>query len=353
MFDSTPISDRQLAIQRLTALWALNECGIGGILHAFNSPFTGLLVGSIAMGCIAFICALSDQKWKTIMTSLIVVLVIKALVSPHASPTAYIAVIFQGVTGALIYRFIPGLLISSILFISLGLVESALQRLLTLTILYGNTLWDAINIWGEWVTTKWGLIIPVSSARLIIYTYLSIHLIVGLVVGWMVYKTITAVHALWGQKQYNLILGKDDTKAFFKGRKKNHWRRYVFFVVLVAIIVLAYSGLPNSDSNLQQGLLAVVRAGAVLTLWFVFLAPLLIHFLKAYLSQKHRQLSSEVAQTMDMFPQLLWIIDKAWTESKPLRFFPRLKFLISHTLLYILQYRTADDTDIQRTNTES
>jgi hypothetical protein len=353
MFESTPLSDRQLAIQRLTALWALNECGLGGVLHAFNSPFTGLLVGSIAMGCIAFICVLADQKWKTIMTSLMVVLVVKALVSPHASPTAYIAVIFQGVTGALMYRFIPGLLISSVLFITLGLVESALQRLLTLTVLYGNTLWDAINIWGEWVASKWGLIIPVTSSTLIIYIYLSIHLIAGIVIGWMVFKTITSVHALWGQKQFSLTLGKDDTKAFFKGKKKGRWRQYIFFVVLVAIIVFAYSGLPNPDSNIQQGFLAIMRAFAVLTLWFVFLAPLLIRFLKNYLGQKHRQLSNEVAQTMDMFPQLLWIIDKTWTESKTLRFYPRLKFLIVHTLLYILQYRTANDTDIQRTDTES
>lgn len=353
MFESIALSDRQLAIQRLTALWALNECGLGGVLHAFNSPFTGLLVGSFAMLCIAFICALSDQKWKTVMTALMVVLVIKALVSPHSSPTAYIAVIFQGVTGALIYRFIPGLLFSSILFVSLGLVESALQRLFTLTVLYGNTLWEAINIWGEWVAMRWGLIIPVTSTQLIIYTYLSIHLVVGIVVGWMAYKTIRSVHALWGQKKYSLLLEKGDTKALFKRKKQGKWRRYIFFFVLVAIIIFAYSGLPDPDSNMQQGLLSIMRACAVLALWFVFLAPVLIRYLKKYLSHKHRQLSTEVSQTMDLFPHLLWIIDKAWVESKAFRSFQRLKFFLVHTLLYILQFRMADDADIHRTDTES
>ncbi len=353
MFESTPTSDRQLAIQRLTALWALNECGLGGVLHAFNSPFTGLLVGSFAMICIAFICALSDQKWKTVMTSLFVVLVIKALVSPHSSPTAYIAVIFQGVTGAFIYRFVPHLLVSSVLFFSLGLIESALQRLFTLTVLYGNTLWDAINIWGEWVADRWGLLIPMTSSRLIVYTYLSIHLVVGIGVGWLVFKTLRSVHDQWGQQQYNLVLGKEDTKSFMKVKKKGKWRRYIFFLLLVFIIIVAYSGFPNPNSNIQQGLLAIVRACAVLTLWFVFLAPLMIRFLQKYLSKKHQQLSLEVEQTMDMFPQLLWILDKVRLESKRLRPYTRIKYFIVHSLLYILQYRTADDTDTHRTDTES
>ena len=141
MFENISSQERVLAIQRITALWALNECGLGGILHALQSPFTGLLVGSIAMICIALICAFAEKKWQAVMTSLAIVLVIKALVSPHSTPTAYIAVIFQGVSGAFIYRYIPGLLFGSVLFACLGLIESAVQRLLVLTILYGNSLW--------------------------------------------------------------------------------------------------------------------------------------------------------------------------------------------------------------------
>ena len=49
MFDNLTKEERTIAIQRLTALWALNECGLGGILHAVKSPFTGLVLGSIAM----------------------------------------------------------------------------------------------------------------------------------------------------------------------------------------------------------------------------------------------------------------------------------------------------------------
>ena len=190
MFKDISSADRTIAIQRLTALWALNECGLGGFLHAIQSPFTGLFVGSIAMICIALICSFTEHKWQTVMTSLAIVLVIKAFVSPHSAPTAYIAVVFQGVTGALIYKYIPGLFFSSVFFLCVGLLESALQRLLTLTILYGNTLWEAINKWGSWVTEKWNFVLPFSSSGMIIGFYLLIHLLAGIMIGWFIYKII-------------------------------------------------------------------------------------------------------------------------------------------------------------------
>ncbi|NJO01983.1 MAG: hypothetical protein HC880_10065 [Bacteroidia bacterium] len=39
----------RLAIERLTALWALNEAGLGGLMHAVRTPFTGVVVGGLAI----------------------------------------------------------------------------------------------------------------------------------------------------------------------------------------------------------------------------------------------------------------------------------------------------------------
>lgn len=353
MFSHLTPAERTVAIQRLTALWALNECGLGGILHAINSPTTGLLVGSFAMVCIAFICALAENKWKAVMTSLMIVLVIKALVSPHSTPTAFLAVTFQGVTGALIYRFIPHLLVSSVFFLVLGLLESAFQRLIVLTLLYGNTLWDAINIWGDVVTKRWGVIIPVSSSQLIISIYLAIHLVAGIVIGWSTYRAIKAVNALWGERRFHLTLGERDKKTWpgTGRRKKKKWKRVVVFILLIAVIVLAYSGIGDREEGLRTALIAILRATAILTFWFVFLAPWVIRALQNFLDKKHKQLSAEVAQTMDMFPHLLWILDKAWKETRGHGWLTRWKMFVIHTILYILQYRSQDDPDPQRTGT--
>ena len=348
MFEHISPSERTIAIQRLTALWALNECGLGGILHALQSPVTGLLVGGIAMTCIAFICAFAENKWKAVMSSLVIVLIIKALVSPHSTPTAYIAVTFQAVTGALMYRFIPGLLFSSVLFMTIGFIESAIQRLLVLTILYGNTLWEAIDLWGKWIAEKWGVIIPVSSSLLLIYTYVGIHFAAGILFGWLVYKMIMTAHREWGKQLYQLELGRDQRKSFFKKtNKKRNPKRIILLIILIAVIVSAYT-LNAGDDGLKKGLIAALRALSILTVWFVFLAPLLLKIMQRYLKRKHSELSDQVSHTMDIIPHIAWILDKAWRDSKHLGLLARWKSFIIHSLLYTLQYKSTYDPDPDR-----
>jgi hypothetical protein len=352
MFSKVTTTDRALAIQRLTALWALNECGLGGVLHALQSPFTGLLVGSIAMICIAMICAFAEHKWSTVMTSLLVVLIIKALVSPHSTPTAYIAVSFQAVTGALIFRYLPGLLFPSIFFVTLGLLESAFQRLLTMTILYGNTLWEAIDIWGKWVSEKWNVIIPVSSSKLIIGIYLGIHFFAGILIGIFIYKIIMAVRSNWGESKFQLILNDEDRIDFSKsGKRKNKWKRYVLFLVLMILILLAYT-INSEQSDIGKGIISIVRSVAILSLWFLFLGPLFISWLKRFLNKKHQQLSEQVKHTMDIFPQLIWILQKSWKSSQQLHGLQRWKSFILHSILYILQYKSSHDPHPHRADSK-
>ncbi|MFT5818187.1 MAG: hypothetical protein ACI95K_001675, partial [Lentimonas sp.] len=71
-------------ISRLTALWALSEAGLGGVLHALQSPFTGLFVGGFAIVLGSLIAYFAEDKWNTIFRSLLVVLIIKLAVSPHS-----------------------------------------------------------------------------------------------------------------------------------------------------------------------------------------------------------------------------------------------------------------------------
>ncbi|MGB3083465.1 MAG: hypothetical protein WBB21_02015, partial [Saprospiraceae bacterium] len=89
MLNAEANSQNQTIIFRLTALWALNESGLGGFLHALNFPFSGLIIGSIAVALISFIIYFSGTDKKTLFNALIIVLIIKLLMSPHSSVTAY------------------------------------------------------------------------------------------------------------------------------------------------------------------------------------------------------------------------------------------------------------------------
>ena len=90
-------------IDKLTALWALNESGLGGFLHVFNSPFTGLIVGGIAILLISLIAYYAENKWQAILKALVIVLIIKMAVSPYSPFAAYIAVSFQAILGAFLF----------------------------------------------------------------------------------------------------------------------------------------------------------------------------------------------------------------------------------------------------------
>src|SRR4051812_9858770 len=93
------------AVSRLTALWALSESGLGGIMHAMKIPLTGFFVGGFAVIIIALIAHFSDKSLRAILQSTLLVILVKAAVSPQSPFMAYIAVAFQGVAGALIFSF--------------------------------------------------------------------------------------------------------------------------------------------------------------------------------------------------------------------------------------------------------
>src|SRR6202008_2387238 len=86
-----PDEQRSAAIQRLTALWAFTESGLGGLLHALQIPFTGLVVGGMAVIIISFIAEISGNNYKQILKSALIVLIVKAMVSPYTPFPAYIA----------------------------------------------------------------------------------------------------------------------------------------------------------------------------------------------------------------------------------------------------------------------
>src|SRR5690606_19472551 len=96
-FHHKKMKNTKSIIEKLTALWALNECGLGGFMHVLNSPFTGVIVGGISILLISLIAFYAENKWQSILKALLIVLIIKMGVSPYSPFAAYIAVSFQAV----------------------------------------------------------------------------------------------------------------------------------------------------------------------------------------------------------------------------------------------------------------
>ena len=119
---------------RLVALWGLSEAFLGGILHALKMPLTGLLVGGASL--ILIVLLGQAGRRGTVLRGLLVVLSIKALLSPQSPPTAYLAVAFQGVLGELLAggRALPRL--RGAVLGAVTMLESAGQQLFVLWLLY-------------------------------------------------------------------------------------------------------------------------------------------------------------------------------------------------------------------------
>src|SRR5688572_21188273 len=122
---------------RLIALWVLCEAMLGGIIHGFRIPVSGLVVGSCAVICICMIAWYNPKK-GAIIKATIIVAIFKMMLSPHSPAPAYFAVFFQGLMGELLFWRRRLYTLSCLLLAVLSLIESGFQRILMLTIVYGN-----------------------------------------------------------------------------------------------------------------------------------------------------------------------------------------------------------------------
>jgi hypothetical protein len=116
------------AVFRITALWAFSECALGGVMHALKIPFTGIIVGGFSVLSIGMLAHVSGRSAAAILRATLLVVLVKAVVSPHSPPTAYLAVGFQGLAGALILSRVRPFALAAYLFGFLAILESALQK---------------------------------------------------------------------------------------------------------------------------------------------------------------------------------------------------------------------------------
>jgi len=326
--------NNSVAVQRLTALWALSESGLGGLCHAFKIPFSGLLLSSIAVIIISLLCLYSQSKWKTVTSALILVLIIKGMVAPHSSITAYVAVSFQAISGILFYRLFP-YRVAVFLFCIIAILESAFQKILTLTILYGATIWDALNDTGDWIVKKMGFINVISSSKILIILYGCIYLIGSLFIAYVILHLVDFIKKEESRKSIDLIVEKTDQYTTPQKKKRRTYMMAVFFIILLGLVLYG-----SVVSGMQGGVYIFVRTLLILFIWFVLVGPVLLKWLNKYLSRKKAGLTKDIEHIFDLFPYLRSIVKIAWQEAKEFSYLKRWKEFLTRTIVYSLYFKT-------------
>lgn len=328
-------------IDKLTALWALNESGLGGFLHVFNSPFTGLIVGGIAILLISLIAFYAENKWQTILKALIVVLIIKMAVSPYSPFTAYISVSFQAVFGAFLFSNFSWKGITLIVLGMVTFLQSALQKLLKLTIVYGTEFWEAINIYGFWIQEKIGFLTQSSATSVLIGIYLTVYGIGGLLAGLFINSMIRIiseketidfnVEAI--ENRVNIIPSKGKLKT------KVIW----IWLITIAIIVLAFSFFGNALFGWQKALYIILRSFLVLMLWYLVLGPFVLKLIRKYLNKKESRYQEDISNAMDLFPYFRHIISYTWKETKHLKGYKRFKYFMANSIFNCMHFKVVSE----------
>jgi hypothetical protein len=324
-------------IDKLTALWALNESGLGGFLHVFNIPFTGLIVGGIAILLISLIGYYAENKWQAILKALLIVLIIKMAVSPYSPFGAYAAVSFQALFGALLFTKFSWKGATLMVLGVVTFLESAVQKIFILTVLYGNGLWEAIDIYGAWVQKKMEFVSETSTTSVLITIYLLVYCICGLLAGVFIKSMIIIIA---NKKEVDFYI-EPNTLYFDKTTSKVSFKTKVIWVwlITVAVIVLAFSLFGGDLLGWKKGVYIMLRSFFILMLWYLIIGPLLLKLVRKYLTKKESQYKEDITNAMDLFPYFRQIILYTLKETKDLKGYTRFKYFMANSISNCIHFK--------------
>lgn len=331
--------NNKVAVERLTALWALNECAFGGVMHAFRLPFTGILVGGISVLLITLIALYTTNIWSTLLKALTIVLLIKAGVSPYTPLAAYFAVSIQAFLGILLYSVFSINNVSIVVLCAITFLESALQKLLTLTIVFGQSLWSALDVYMGWIGKQLSFLPFTLNSEILIYTFLGIYLFSGIVVGFLIIRTIKLIQQVdVKQKDFklNTVLPEISTK-------KNNKKGLYFLSILLVVVLIPLLFYSNNFLGWQKAVYLIIRSVLILIVWYTLFGPFLIKLLNKFLLKKRQFYQTDLQDILKILPSLKAIIHQSWNDCKSFRGLNRLPQFLAKSIVYSLHFKNTKE----------
>lgn len=343
-----------MAIIRLTALWAFSESVVGGILHGFKIPLSGAWLSGIAAILISLMSLFA--KRGEILRASIIVIIIKVTISPYTPLTAHFAVFLQGCLGEVFFLSKRFFKVSALMFAVTIMILSGIQRILILTILFGNTLWKSIDTYANIIISELfgNKDLKIFSASIVIISaYIFIHLLMGLVVGYAAGRLPQWINNNMSNK--NIIdadFSEYDAKfPEVKKKKKRWWNKKsgrVFLSILLLMVIYSYFHPELGKSYTMELIIMIVRSFVILFLWFTLISPLLYKVFRKIIDKKHIRYISQTDKIISTFPELKKILFINWKRSLEYKGYSRIKFLVTSTL--IMAMFSAPDTKISELN---
>ena len=284
---------------------------------------------------------LSDYKGE-ILKSVIIVIIVKGIVSPHTPVTAYIAVIMQALLGTTLLYFRNMYHITSFLFSILVSLLSALQKVLVLTIVFGANFWNAIDDFFNYLIYGFfNIKAGIYASYWIVGFYFLIHALGGLAVGIYVSGFKRRIEQRKRQQQKIIIANNlPDEILYFKTRTRKSWwlkkSRITLFIFLVILILISYISPGVLNINADSVIFMMVRSFIVIFVWMYFLSPVILRFSKIFLKKRETNYSKDIKAINEIIPDLKKIIFYFWKKSAEQKGLKRVYFFVNESVLYIL-----------------
>ncbi len=331
----------QLNFLRITALWAFSESAFGGILHALKIPLRGIFISSAAVLFISMIAMISKNN-KDILKATLIVIMIKAIVSPHSPLTAYLAVSLQGVLGFLFFFTKKFYKISAMLLGITVLFFSGIQKIIVLTILFGNTLWESLNIFIKAFSSELLNIIhpEINYGYLLIAGYVSLHLVAGVFIGLYAGRLPQKIKYYRDVLAKNLDQLNDDEISLQIKRKKRSWllRPTGIFIVIISVgvIILSYTSQGLEENAAMSVTIMLLRAFVLTFIWYAIAAPIARKLFQKFVSKRKSEYSKDLEEIILMFPRFKKIVNFCWKNSKDRKGIARIQYFLSTSFYYLL-----------------
>ncbi len=341
-------ADRNLAIERLTALWALNESGLGGILHALQIPFKGIVLTGFAVILITLTGYYSRNKFRDIMKATAIVLIIKLMVSPHTPVTAYLAVSFQGLMGALLFNYLANFRVAAFTLAFLAFMESALQRLVVLTVVFGKPLWESVNVFFDYIFRELHLIgqeETTSASYWVIGFYVGAYVMIGLMTGLFAGRIPQKLTTADLKVKYPFGETKDVDLVEKKKQSRPVWKRRKWSLLAVLFLITLILYLLSEEYQWTIGLYVFARTLFVIGIWYLVAGPLALSLIRKILRKKKKKYSVEIDKTLLYLPELRRIIAWAWKNAREEKGVRRITYFIELIFYRVLVVKDQDDIE--------
>ncbi|MEO9147078.1 MAG: hypothetical protein ABI237_16135 [Ginsengibacter sp.] len=339
---------------RLITLWVISEAVAGGIIHGFHLPFSGMFLSGFAVLCICLIGYYQVDKKKdtksfvkprlitkgAILKATIIVCVFKMMLSPNTPPSAYFAVFFQGLVGQILFSSLKNFRLSCIILGFLALIESALQRVIVLVLLYGAGFWSAVN---EFITKLTHAKVITNYSLLLAIVYISIHGIFGIFIGSWAYRLVHKSQT-WKNTQPELIIADLDPGTQFKPRSSLHKKRKivrrVFIFIWILLLLFFFQSLFKIGRPIlpsSKALQILLRSLLIFLSWYFLASPLITGLIKKKLQNQKEKSKNDISRILLLLPSTENIFKKSWNLSSSRVGLKRLAFFWKIVLMNVLK----------------